>query len=102
MAQKGFLGGLLDLSFKEFITIRVIKVLYILAIIGSAIGGIIMLIGGFISLGSSVGRGLLMIIGSPLVFLLYVLMARIWLEIVVVLFRIAENTSALVEQGKQS
>ena len=101
MAQQGFFSGVFDFSFKEFITIRVIKVLFILAIIGSAIAALTMLVGGVVSLRVATGRALLMIIGSPILFFVYVLLARIWLEIVVVIFRIAENTSALVEQGKQ-
>ena len=101
MAQQGFFSGLFDFSFKDFITIRVIKVLFILAIIGSAIAALAMLIGGFMSFRVGAGRALLMIIGSPILFFVYVLLARIWLEIVVVIFRIAENTSTLVEQGKQ-
>lgn len=37
MDNKGFFGGLFDLSFKEFVTIRVIKVLFVLAIIISGV-----------------------------------------------------------------
>jgi hypothetical protein len=101
MAEKSFWGGLFDMSFQEFVTIRVIKVLFILAIIGSAIAAIAMLIGGFAAFRFGAVRALLMIIGSPVLFFVYVLLARIWLEIVVVVFRISENTSTLVEQGKQ-
>ena len=101
MAQQSFWGGLFDMSFQEFVTIRVIKVLFILAIIGAAIAGIGMLITGFMAFQFGAGRALLMIIGAPIMFFVYVLLARIWLEVVVVMFRIAENTTTLVEQGKQ-
>jgi hypothetical protein len=97
MNTKGFFGSLFDLSFSEFVTTRVIKLLFILTIIGSGLGALFILISMF-SVGF--GRGLLGLIVAPILFLLYVLFSRIWLEVVIVLFRIAENTSRLVEQGK--
>jgi hypothetical protein len=98
MEKKGFWAGLFDLSFTEFITIRVIKVIFILAIIASVIVGLVVFGKGIAMLKFRVALGLLMIVVSPLVALLYVLLARVWLEIIVVLFRIAENTGRLVEQ----
>jgi hypothetical protein len=35
---------------------------------------------------------------SPLIFFIYVIVARVYLEIIIVIFRIAENTSRLVKQ----
>lgn len=99
MEQKGLFGSLFDLSFTEFVTTRVIKVLFVLAIIISAIGALALLVGG---IASGVGTALLAIILTPIAFCLSVLGARIWLEVVIVLFRIAENTGRLVEQGKNS
>ena len=100
MAQTGFFGGLFDLSFSEFVTTRVIKVLFVILIILSAIAALGLLIGGIAKGG--VGA-LLFIIIAPIAFFLYVLMARIWLELIIVVFRIAENTDRLVEQrGEKS
>jgi hypothetical protein len=98
MEQKGLFGGLFDLSFTEFVTTRVIKVLYVLAIVISAIGALGLLIGGIAKGG---GMAFLSIILAPIAFFLYILMARIWLEVIIVLFRIAENTGRLVEQGEK-
>ncbi len=98
MENKGLIASLFDLSFTEFVTTRVIKVLYILAIVISAIVALILLISGIAKGG---GMAFLAIIVSPIVFFLYVLMARIWLEVIIVLFRIAENTGRLVEQCKK-
>lgn len=92
--EKGFFASLFDLSFSDFITIRLIKVLYILAIAGSVLGGLILIISGF---ANGFGTGILFLLLSPLVVILYILMARIWLELVIVVFRIAENTSQLVK-----
>jgi len=97
MGNKGFFGSLFDLSFKEFVTIRIIKVLFVLAIIASGIGALALFIGGIAGGGA---RAFISIILAPIVFFLYVLLARIWLEVIIVLFRIAENTGKLVEQTK--
>jgi len=97
MQNKGSIGMLFDLSFKEFVTTRIIKVIFIIGVVFAAIGTLVLIVSGF---SASAGRGILFIILSPIVFLLYVLVARIWCEIIIVVFRIAENTSRLVDQGK--
>lgn len=96
MEQKGFFGKLFDLSFSEFITISIIKVLYVVAIIVSAIFAVMMLI-SFFSRGA--GGVILGIILAPIVFFLYVLMARVWMELIIVLFKIAENTGKMAGQN---
>lgn len=98
MGDKGFFGCLFDLSFSDFVTTRFVKILYVLGILGAVLGGLGVLRGGFAVGGfSGVVGGLIL---SPIAFLLYVLAVRISLELLVVIFRIAENTSRLVEQGK--
>jgi len=96
--RTGFVASLFDLSFTEFVTTRIIKLLFVLAIIGSAIGALGIVIAGFSS--DSTAAGVLALLFSPVVFLLYVLLSRIWLELLIVVFRIAENTGRLVEQNK--
>jgi len=87
--SKGFFGMLFDLSFSEFVTIRVIKILFILAIICAGIISVSILVAGFAA-GGLAALGAL--IFAPIVFLLGVIISRIWLEIVIVMFRIEENT----------
>ncbi len=98
MDTQGFLGSIFDLSFAEFITIRIIKLLFILGIIFAAIGTLLLIVTGF---SNGIGAGILSLILSPLIFLVYVLLARIWCEMIIVLFRIAENTGRLVDQGNR-
>jgi len=97
MAKPGFFVTLLDFSFTEFITIRVVGFLYALGIIAAAIAAIALIVSGF---RAGVGEGVGSLILAPLVFLLYVLVGRIWLEVIVVMFRIAENTERLVERAE--
>ena len=93
--KKGFLGALFDFSFSEFITVKLIKILYILGIIFSTIVAIIFIVSGF---NISTGVGIIFLILSPIIFLLYVILIRIWLEIIIVVFKIAENTKQLAEK----
>ena len=93
--RRGFLASLFDMSFSEFVTTRIIVVLYWIAIILAAIAALIVIVGGF---AQSFWMGLLsLVVVGPLVFFLYVLVSRVWLELIIVFFRIAENTARLVE-----
>jgi hypothetical protein len=96
MEDKGFFASLFDLSFSEFITPRIIKLLFIISIIVSAIGAGMLLVSG---LDQGDGAAFFALIGAPLLFLLYVIMARVWLEVIMVLFRIADNTDQLAGRG---
>jgi hypothetical protein len=98
MDNQSLLGSIFDLSFTEFITIRIIKLLFILGIIFAAIGTLVLIVTGF---SNGIGAGIVSLILSPLIFLIYVLLARISCEMILVIFRIAENTGRLVEQGNR-
>lgn len=93
----GFFQALFDTSFSNFITIRIIKFLYIVAIIFIGIGALAQI---FISFNESAGMGILFLILAPIIFVLGTILARIYMELIIVLFRIAENTGELVKQGK--
>lgn len=96
MEEKGFFASLFDLSFSEFITPRIIKLLFVMSIIVSAIGAGMLLVSG---LNQGAVAAFFALIGAPLLFLLYVIMARVWLEVIMVLFRIADNTDQLAGRG---
>jgi fatty acid desaturase len=93
--QRGFLGALFDISFSELITTRVIKVLFVLAIIGAAVLVVTQIIGAFLY---SVGVGVLVLLISPLVFTLYVTVARIYLEVLIVIFRISDDVKRIADK----
>ncbi|MDH7601530.1 MAG: DUF4282 domain-containing protein [Armatimonadota bacterium] len=100
--DKGFFAGLFDFSFSEFITTRIIKVLYALAVIVSGFVALVMFIGGLVQFGSDPLRGFGMIILSPILFILYVIAARVSLELVIIVFRIQQNTEEIAARGRQS
>ncbi len=90
MQNKGFFGALFDLSFSEFITTKLIKVLYILLLIVLVLGYVGLVISGF---SNGAGTGLLMMfIVGPIGVLLYLILIRVYLELIMVIFRIEENT----------
>ncbi len=84
---KGFISALFDLSFKELITTKVIKLLYVVGICLAGLGSVIMLATGL----WQGGPGLAALIVAPLSFLLSVIGLRIWLELVMVIFKISDN-----------
>jgi hypothetical protein len=95
MGQEGFLAALFDASFSSLITTRVIKVLYVLSMV---IIGIIALVfvGGAFS--NSVASGIIvLLIVAPLLSLLYLIYVRVLLELVLVIFRILETNTELVQ-----
>ncbi len=90
----GFIGKLFDLSFETSITTTLIKVLYVLLLVGAGFGAIgVMLFLGIA--GGSVGT-LLGLLAGGLMFALSVIGARVYCELLIVLFRVAENTRELV------
>ncbi len=92
--QKGMFGTLFDFSFTHFITAKLVKLLFAIGILGALVGSIKFIGGGF-DLG--VGRGILALLISPVVFLVLSLLVRVALEIIIVLFRIAESVQTLAE-----
>ena len=98
MNEKGLFAALFDLSFTEFVTTRVIKFLFLVGILFAALGTLALIVAGFTA---GFFKGLFALIVSPLVFLLYSILARMWCELIIVVFRIAENTGRMVEQRKE-
>ena len=93
--RRQFFSQLFDFSFTEFVTTRIIKVLYVLAIFFAAAIAIVGIVGAFSE--SAVAGGVLLVL-SPLWLLLCVVVARVMLEIVVVMFRIAEYVGEIARR----
>jgi len=86
--ERGFFRSLFDLSFTSFITTKIIKLVYVLTLIVVAIIAVISVVAAF---RESTGLGVLtLVILAPIGSLLYVVFARIALELVIQVFRITE------------
>lgn len=94
MEERSFLSKLFDFSFTQFITTNIVKLIFGLAIFFAAVATIAFIAGGFQINGFA---GVLALLFSPLIFLLYVMACRVGLEVVIVIFRIAEHTGKLAE-----
>lgn len=99
LETKGFFGALFDFGFTSFITLRFLKVIYALLV------GLILLT-GFVFFAGLLLRGgvgvLLAIVGVPLVTLLYLVLARVYMEIIALFFRIGENTSVMAAAAERA
>lgn len=87
-APKGFVEALFDLSFSEFITTRLVKILYILGMVLAGVGALLTILGG---IRAGAAAGLLALGLAVLMFFVTVIALRVWLELVIVIFRIAET-----------
>jgi uncharacterized membrane protein len=100
----GFFKTLLDTSFKSFITLKLIKFFYILGGIAITVAAILFGFSGFtsrmgllLSWNGSFLTGLLtLFIGAPIMWFIWMVFLRVMMEFISAFFRIAENTSKMV------
>ena len=96
--EKGFFGALFDFSFTNFVTLKLVKFLFALGLLGGVLGAIFLLVASF---AQGTQSGLIALAGVPLGLALFTIYLRVILETLVVLFRIAENTGEIARQGRQ-
>ena len=89
---RALLDLLLDVSFKRFVTPRLIRVLYSLSLIAAVLSALAWMVSGF---STSLLYGLFTLVTGPVAFLLYVLTARVMMELVLAIFSIAEHIQRL-------
>lgn len=100
--EKGFFAGLFDFSFETFVALKVMKVMYGLFLILLALG----VLGG---LGASVVTmvqgevlaGLGILIALPIVAILYLVLGRVYFELVIVAFKIAEDADEIARNTRK-
>ena len=98
MEHKGFLASLFDTSFSSLVTTKVIKLIYILSMLVIGLLALAFVVGAF---RASAGFGLLtLLVLAPVGSLIYLTYTRMFLEFVIALFRIMENTHELVRLGR--
>ncbi len=96
--KTGFFAALFDFSFTDFVTSKIIKILYGLSIFLIGVATLVFVIFSF---GASLVTGIFMfLIVGPLIFILGVIYTRILLEIIIVLFRIAEHTATMAGKSR--
>jgi len=86
------LAMLFDFSFKRFLTPRLVRVLYSLSLLAALLSALAWVASGFTE---GIMQGLFTLVTGPIAFLLYVLTARVLMEVVLAIFRIAEHIEKL-------
>ena len=97
--ESGFFWSLTDIRFTNFVTPKVASVVYVLAVALILVGLLFWAIASIVMMFSgedgSVFVGLLMLVVSPFVALLYIILVRVSLEATVALVRVAEDVAAM-------
>ena len=78
----------LDFSFQHFVTPRLIRVLYALSLLAAVLATVTWMFSGF---GSGLIHGLFTFVTGPVAFLIYILCARVVMEVILAIFQIAEK-----------
>lgn len=99
-----FLQTLLDFSFSQFASPRMVKFLYTLSVLFAALFALFLIVVGF---KASTWFGILaLLVGAPLILLLTVISSRVFLEMILVLSRTAtrvENTRVVdIEESPEA
>lgn len=93
MEQKSFFASLFDWDFTTFITLRFLKVIYIVATVLIALAALGFLIVAISQGGGGIVAGIILV---PLFALFYLILVRVSLEVIALLFRIGDNTEKMV------
>lgn len=91
-----FLQALFDVSFNQFVSLKIIKVIYALSIFSAGLVALISIIAGFY--GSLFFGIFMLLIGAPLIFLLIILYSRILLEMILVNSRMVDHKAKTERQ----
>jgi len=89
-------GALLDFKFESFLALKMIRALYALCFGALALAGGIVVVAALWK-GVAQGLGMLVVVGVG--FILVMMYTRVVLEVLAVIFRIAEDTRALRERS---
>lgn len=97
MQAKGLFGSLFDLSFGSLVTPKIIKIVYVITLVGIALAAVCFTISAF-STSSALGAITLLILAPifSLFYAVYAVYARVFLEFFLAIFRMAEPNAELV------
>ena len=90
--HNSFISSLFDFSFTDLITPKIISFLYIIGVIFAVIGAFGLIVVGFTQ---GIGAGILALLFSPIYFGLMVIFIRVYMEIIIILFKINEGIRRL-------
>ena len=94
--ERNFFAGLFDFSFNSLLTRRIVKLLYIISILG---GGIAVVACVVLGMQQSPAQGLINLVAGVVVLFVAVLVVRVLLELALVILRIAEGIERATHPG---
>ncbi|HJZ63276.1 MAG TPA: DUF4282 domain-containing protein [Candidatus Acidoferrum sp.] len=94
--DKNFFAGLVDFGFRQQQVRRLVKILYVVAVLGGFITVIAEVVLGF---EQSQSQGLVALIAGIVAFVVWVLLVRLLLELALVMVRTAEGIERATHTG---
>ena len=94
--RKGFVAALFDLSFTTFVTPSIIKVVYVIGLIAIGAATLFFALSGFF--GDSPALGIVTLVVSPIVGLLYLCFFRMMCEFYLAITRMSEDINRRLPQ----
>ncbi len=99
---EGFLKSLFDVSMKEMITPKIIRILYIIGLIGIGLGVLGSLVAAIVSASTAgIGTLLVSLITIPIGAFLAVVFLRVYLELIILLFNIYDQLKEIRANQKR-
>ena len=95
-SSAGFFPALFDFTFNTFVTPKIVRIVYVLAVVWAAVGYVFAVIGGF---ASSIGTGLVALIFGPIVAIIWLAVVRIGLEFGISVVRMSEDVHRRLPQA---
>jgi hypothetical protein len=94
--EKNFFAGLFDLSFNSLLTRRIVKLLYVISILG---GGIAVVACVVVGMQHSPAEGLINLVEGIVALFVGVLVVRVVLELALVILKIADGIDRATHSG---
>jgi Domain of unknown function (DUF4282) len=95
--EKSFIRSLYDFSFSSLVTLRVIRVLYVVVTALYSLAAVVAFVG--LLARHTTTDILVAFVGVPIAYFIYLLFARIMFEILMVVFNIGKDVRAIRERG---
>lgn len=86
----------LDFSFKNFVTPKLVRIIYALSLVAALLSALTWMFSGF---KDGITHGLFTLVTGPLAFFFYVLCARVAMELVLAVFSIEAEVKKLNEKS---
>lgn len=96
--ERPFIESLFDIKFEHLITPKLVRFFYALSIVILGVGALVVILAGFAADGAS---GAILLFLAPLFALFYLITIRLWLELIVVAFKIRDGIERLVENTER-